>query len=215
MGRAIPQATILAILLTLLPIFSQTMARSKTDNEKSLVETQTHIKEFEAEMEPERLREAYQALENVILLQESDPKSRAQLRTTTLSLWLRLIQLLERFSDPRFDVKDVPVLGVQPPPTPGGVVYPPGADPALIEDPVARAEYEKAITTNRAKTEQYRLQVHLHRLDEPITQRAEAFIRDAYTFTPSDREEAKAAILKTIKNPQRQAGLLKACYELD
>lgn len=185
------------------------------DNEKYLNEAQMQVKEFEAELEPEQLRKAYMALENVIVSHEQDPQIRAQLRTKVLSLWLHLIHLVDRFSDPGFNPTDVPTLGIQPPPTTGGIVYPPGADPALIDDPQARSEYEKAIATNRAKAERYRLQINLRRLDEQITSRAEAFIRNSYTFTPSDREEAKAAILKTIKNPQRQERLLKACYEMD
>lgn len=186
-----------------------------TENQKYLKEAHTHTKEFETQLEPELLRSAYMALENVILAQENDPKLRAQLRMDCLFLWLYLLQLLDRFLDPGFNPNDVPEKLVQPPPIPGGVVLRPGADPALIDDPKARAEYEKAIAANRAKAEQYRLQINLRRLDEQITLRAEAFIRNSYTFAPSDREEVKTAILTTIKNPQRQEGLLRACYEMD
>jgi hypothetical protein len=213
MKRAVSLAVI--ILLVLLEMFTQTVARPMTDNQKYLKEAQVRIKEFEAELEPERLRQAYMALENIILVQEHDNKSRTELRETVLSLWLQFLQILDRFLDSKFNPHDVPNKLIQPPPTTGGVVYPPGADPALIDDPQTRSEYEQAIAANRAKAEYYRLQINLRRLDEQITSRAEAFIRNSYTFTPSDREEAKAAILKTIKNPQRQERLLKACYEMD
>ena len=85
----------------------------------------------------------------------------------------------------------------------------------MIDDPQAQSVYEQAIAANRTKAKQYRLQINLRRLDEQITSRAEAFIRNSYTFTPSDREEARAAILQTIKNSKRREGLLKACYEMD
>jgi len=185
------------------------------ENQKYLREAHTYTKEFETQLEPSLLRLAYMALENVILAQESDLKLRAQLRVDCLYLWLYLLQLLDRFLDPGFNPNDVPEKLIQPPPTTEGVVYPPGANPALIDDPQARAEYEEAIAANRAKAEQYRLQINLRRLDEQITPRAEAFIRNSYTFTPSDRQEVKTAILQKIKNPQRQERLLKACYEMD
>jgi hypothetical protein len=208
------QAIVWAIVI-LLGIHFPTGANPMTNNEKYLKDTQAHAKDFEVGLEPERLREAYMALENVILAQEPDTNARIQLRATVLSSWLYLLQILDRFLDPNFNPNDVPEKFVQPPPLMGGVLLRPGADPALIDDPVARAEYEKAIAANRVKAEKYRLQVHLHRLDEQIPQRAEAFICNSYTFAPSDRDEVKAQILKMIKNPLRQAVLLKACYEAD
>jgi len=180
-----------------------------TDNQKYLNEAQVRTKEFEIELEPERLREAYLALENVTLAQENDPKTRGQVRTDALSLWLHALEVLDRFLDPKFNPQDVPQLGVQPPPTTGGIVYPPGADPAVIDDPTARADYEKAVTANRAKAEHYRLQIGLRRLDERIPPRVEAFIRNSYTSAPDDQKELKTAIDDTIKNPQRKVGLLK------
>lgn len=185
------------------------------ENQRYLTEAHSHTNEFENQLEPDLLRLAYMALENVILAQESDPKLRAQLRADCLYLWLYLLQLLDRFLDPGFNPNDVPQKLIQPPPTTEGVVYPPGADPALIDDLGARAAYEQAICENEAKIAEYSLQVQLHRLDERITSRAEAFIRNSYTFTPSDRQEVKTAILQKIKNSQRQERLLKACYEMD
>lgn len=186
-----------------------------TENEKFLKGAEKHVKEFEAEIEADRLREAYMALENVELAQERDAKARIQLRKECLYLWLEIVELLDRHLDPKFDPEDVPENLVQPPPTSTGIVYPPGADPKLIDNHEARAEYEKAIAANSARTNNYRLQIQLSRLDEQITRRAEAFIRNSYTFKPNDRQEAKTAILKIIKNPKRQEGLLKACYEMD
>lgn len=141
--------------------------------------------------------------------------TRKALRADCLKLWLHLLALLDQRLDQRFDPEDTPDLQVQPPDTADGTSYPPGADPALIEDPVARAAYQQAIRDNQVKIDRYGQQVRLHRLSERIEPRAESFIRHSYTFAPSDREEARAAILATIKSPRRQAILLKACYEID
>jgi len=186
---------------------------SMTENEKYLKETQAYAKEFEAELEPERLSEAYRSLENVLWMQERDPKIRAQIRTNSLALWLHLLHTLDHFLDPHFNPKDFPEKLVQPPPTLEGVVYPPGADPALIGDSKERAEYEKAIAANRAKANRYRLQINLRRLDERISPRAEAFVRDCCIRVPNERGEITTAIEKTIKSPVRQARLLRACFE--
>jgi hypothetical protein len=185
-----------------------TKAGPMKDNEKYLTEAQARVKEFEVELEPELLREAYMDLENVILLQ-ADEQTHPLLRARSLSLWLHLLQLLDRFLDPKFNPDDVPQTGVQPPPTSKGIAYPAGADPALIDNPRARAEYEKAIAANRAKANHYRLQIILRRLNERIPPRAEAFIRNSYTSAPGDQEELRTAIEEIIKDPQRKGGLLK------
>ncbi len=158
-------------------------------------------------MEPEHLREAYMALENVIPNQEPDAERRADVRTNCLSLWLHLLQILDRFVDPDFDIKDPPDTLVQPPPTSGGVLYPPGADPALIDDPKARAEYERAIIANRKKLQNYSLQVSLGRLNQQIPEHAEAFIRTNYTSAAHDQEELSSAIQASIKDPHRKEEL--------
>jgi hypothetical protein len=197
------------ILAALLGTLVLTEAKPMTSNQRYLDQAQAHVKEFEVTLEPERLREAYIALENVILVNEHGPKARADLRANCLSIWLHLLQLLDQLFDSNFNPEDVPEDLVQPPPTTGGIVYPPGADPALIADPRARAEYEKAIAANRKKIESYRLQLHMSRLKERIEPRAEAFIRNSYKSTPGDQEELRTAIKKTIQDPRRKERLLK------
>lgn len=180
-----------------------------SDNQKFLSESRIHAEEFETELEPERLREAYLDLENVVLDREPNSGARGQLRMDTLSLWLHLLNLLDRWLDPKFDPNVILVTLVQPPLTSGGVMYGPGADPALIDDPLARAEYEKAISDNRAKADHYRLQVYLHRLNERIPPRVETFIRDSYTPALADQNELKTAIEGGIDNQRRKEALLK------
>jgi len=206
-ARAILLVVIGLVVLIVTPI--QTKAKFMTQGQEHLKKAQAHVAKFEAEREPERLREAYMALENVSLAEERDPRTRDQLRMDCLSLWLYLLELLDRFLDPNFDPKDVPQRLVQPPPTRGDVVYPPGADPALIDDPTARAQYERAITSNREKTIRYRLQIQLGRLQEQIPPRAEKFIHNSYTSVPRDQAELRAAIDANITNPVHRASLLK------
>ncbi len=56
-----------------------------TANQTHLDETEARIKEFEAELEPERLREAYMALENVSPDEEHDPAVYDDVRASALS----------------------------------------------------------------------------------------------------------------------------------
>jgi hypothetical protein len=180
-----------------------------TENQRYLNEAQNRVKEFETEREPERLRESSMALENIVLAQEHDPRIRAELRSNSLSAWLHLLGIVDRFLDPNFKVEDKPESLVQPPSIPGGVVLRPGADPALIPDPKARAQYERAIAANRANADRYGLQIDLLRLNEGLSQRAEAFIRSSYTSAKRDQEELSNSIGEIIKDQKRKARLLE------
>ncbi len=184
-----------------------TAAMTPTDNQRYLREAGAHLQEFTAQSEPERLREAYMALENVILADEPDPAVRARVRGDCLALWLRLLQIVDRLLDPRFDIEAVPEKNVQPPANADGVVYPPGADPARIDDPVARREYTDAIAANRRYSEHYRMQVQLQRVEERLAPLVEAFIRDSYTAAPADQQELRAAIEQHITHPPRKTAL--------
>src|SRR5207249_773964 len=82
---------------------AQTRVKLMIENEKYLNEAHTRAKEFETQLEPERLREAYIALDNIVLEREHDSRSRIQLRKKCLSLWLHLIQLLDHSLDSDFN----------------------------------------------------------------------------------------------------------------
>jgi hypothetical protein len=184
-------------------------AEAMTSNQRYLAEAQANATAFEKKQDPDLLRQAYLALENVDLAAESDSAVHKQMRIQLLYSWLQLLQLLDRFLDPNFDPEDVPQLLVQPPPTSKGVVYPPGADPKLIDEPKARAKYEKEIAENKAKTVHYNLQIKLQRLNERIPPLIETFIHTSYTPDIQDQAELKTAIDTLIKNPQRKKHLLK------
>jgi hypothetical protein len=178
-----------------------------TDNEKHLKEAVELIKAFEMEKEPERLREASMALEDVNLRREHNTQIRHKLRADCLELWLTVLQTIDKNLDSSFDPKDVPQMSVMPPRTKGGIQLPPGAAPALIDDPKAREEYEKAIKDNRAKQENYPLQTQLRELNEVIPGKVDSFIRRA--FTSSDHDEVKVAIDRIIESQSRKESLYR------
>lgn len=177
-----------------------------TENQKYIQESRTLAKEFESKLDTDRLREADRALENVDLVQEVDPKVRARLRSDCLVQWLELAALLDRHIDPAFDPEDLPEKLVEPPRVPGADLDP-GADPAMIADPRAREQYEKAIAANRAKTQRYRVQTELRRIGERISSETENFIRRYYRSVPADQRELRGAIDRIVKDPARKARL--------
>jgi len=180
-----------------------------TENEKYIKEARKKISAFEKENEAERLREASMALENVVLEQEYNVKIRHRLRRECLTLWLDSVRIIDHNLDPEFKADDIPPRLVQPPPTSDGTAYAPGADPALIDEPKARKEYEKARADNQAKIVKYRRQTQLRRLNERIPPRAEEFIRKSFTSFSNDQNELKTAVDAKIENPARKAEMLK------
>ncbi|MFL6469189.1 MAG: hypothetical protein ACJ72Z_14625, partial [Pyrinomonadaceae bacterium] len=82
----------------------------------------------------------------------------------------------------------------------------PGADPALIDDPKAREEYEKAIKENRAKQEKALIQPQLQELDPQVMQKTAQFVRKNYR--EEERADVRRAIERVIENEQRIARLL-------
>jgi hypothetical protein len=204
MKRLIFLTTLGLAILVVTPIL---LRNNMTDNEKCLKQAQERIKAFETEKEAERLNEASMSLENIILAKEIKSEVRARLRKECLFLWLNILQTIDAHLDPKFDPKDVPEKLVQPSPLSDGEILRPGADPAKINDPQLRAEYEKAIAENRTKTINYRLQTQLRRLNEKIPSSANDFIRKSYTSSAADREELKNAIEKIIQNTERKTNL--------
>jgi hypothetical protein len=200
-------ASVLTIVLTL----SHVEPVSPMDpNTQHLAQAQAHARLFHQTVDTEELRRAALALEGVTL-SAPPPAAEAAMRRDGLRAWLLLLELIDRHLDPAFDVSRTPDLQVQPPESADGSSHPPGADPALIADPRARAAYEQATRENDARIASYNLQVRLHRLDERITARTDAFIRRNYTFDPADRQEIRSEVGKLIRLQSRQERILKAC----
>lgn len=181
-----------------------------TDNEKHLKQASELIKAFSTEREPERLREAALALEDVDLRRVYDVALRHKQRSECLTLWLIIIATLDKNLDPTFDPNEAPPLKVSPPPLKDGTVLMPGADPSLIDDPKARAEYEKAIKENREKQEKALIQPQLRELNERLPAKVDAFIRNVYTTSDADRSEVRATIDKIIESETRRQSLYRS-----
>ena len=167
------------------------------------------VNQFHTDLDPHLLTQAYQALENVLLLDQPDRDAWPRIRSETLQLWLMLIETVDQHIDPGFDVEDEPEALVQPPSTPDGILYPPGADPARITDPEARAKYESDIKANNQKISTYGFQTKMHRLEERIVPRARKFILDFYAPNHSDRAEFSAMVDKIVTTPERKDSLLE------
>jgi hypothetical protein len=71
----------------------------------------------------------------------------------------------------------------------GRAVLRPATDPVSIKDPLARAEPERVNAANRAKANQYRLQIALEPLSERIPPRAEESIRKSHTSVHDDQRD--------------------------
>ena len=137
-----------------------------------------------------------------------DKKLRSKQRFQCLELWLTIIQTIDKNIDAAFDPNDVPTLNVMPPPLKNGTQLWPGADPALIDDPKAREEYQKAIKANREKQERVLIQSQLRELNETIPDGAVKFINRSYP--DAERSEPRDAIKKIIESESRRELLLRS-----
>lgn len=70
--------------------------------------------------------------------------------------WIaKVIDILQRRIDPKFDLHDRPFIHIAPPLETG---LPSGADPASISDPLLRKQYEDSIKTNEIRKQTFVLQ---------------------------------------------------------
>lgn len=181
-----------------------------TDNEKRLLEASALIKAFEEEQEPERLREAALELEDVNLRNVHNAQIRHKQRSHCLELWLTILQTIDKYIDSSFNPEDVPQMSVMPPQTKSGIQYPPGSAPAVVDDPQARQDYEKAIKANQGKQQNYLMQTQLHDLNERLTSKVDAFLRTAYTKSTVERDELRTTIDRIIENQSRKESLYRS-----
>lgn len=197
-----------ALILTML-VCIPCNGRTMNENPEYLIRSRACITAFDSSREPERLREAYMALENVDPDLEQSQPAKAQIRAAALGIWLTLLDILDRGIDPAFDVDKTPQKTVAPPTAPGQPALRPGSDPALVRDETPRKQYEAAIEANRNYSKYYRFQLLLGRLNEPVTTRAQAFILKHYATSTPDRAEYSGLVAKLISNPARNSALLK------
>ena len=178
-------------------------------NQSYIQETSALIKQYDAEKEPERLREAYLKLQAVDLQEERKAPARVQTRIAAMALWIRLLNIMDESMLPEF----IPGKGIsiqaEPFTASDGETYPSDTDPSTIKDPLARAEYEKAMAGHQKALETYRLQVYLSRYNEQITAAAKRFILISYAPVAADQRELTAALSHGIKQAARKEDFLK------
>jgi hypothetical protein len=179
------------------------------ENQTCLDRAEELTNRFEKTNAPEFLEEAYESLENVLVMEEKNPDMRKKLRMSALELWIRLVGILDRLIDPAFDPDDVPSRTVVPPVDSDGTAYMPGCAPEKIKDPAVRAVYMKSIAENREKIGNYVLQVELRRLDEQISPGAADYIRKFVTNTPADKNALKHFADKYVAGAAKRDALLR------
>ncbi len=165
-----------------------------TNNLNYIKKTQSFIKEFEKELDPEKLGEACIELQKVNLKKEHDLRIIIQVRAAALVQWLNLIEMLDEHIEPSFDVSA-------------------GVSMKLLsgnkDDGRTSAERDKAAEDHNKKIRNYNMQVSLARIDHQVTPHAKTFIRKNYTGLPSDQLELKTAIEKGLKKTTRVEDFLK------
>jgi hypothetical protein len=156
---------------------------------------------FEKEQDPARVLEALEAVEAA---QRDLPDADVAARQRAVSHWLLFFAALDRHIDPQWDSTQVPVKGTAPPPT-HGVVFPSGeVDPATIPDPVARAQYERALKTSKDYSAWYGVQFQLRRIEENATRLVELLLAERYTNSEEDRRELEGLLAASTVDERRR-----------
>ena len=173
------------------------------------------LREAEHSGDVRHLESALELLAGIPITGRADARSR-RLRAETLRAWLALLAALDALSAPASGADpapgDAPSLTVEPPPTREGVVYPPGTQPELIDDPDARREYEAAIAANARELDRYRRRAQLLALADEARLRAAVFVTASYqpTGPDDDRAAARRQIDVAALHPASRSALLEA-----
>jgi hypothetical protein len=114
-----------------------------------------------------------------------------QERRENTELWLHAWQRLEREIDPSFDPDDRRNRGVMRVSPPVETGLRPGSPPEAIKDPKLRADYEKAIAENEAKSVRRNQQLPLQWEQKPFVEHAEKALIEMYSQPPYSPRELK------------------------
>jgi hypothetical protein len=127
------------------------------------------------------------------------------LREQKAQLWLVAWQRVENSIDPKFNFDDWPQLNVQ---TPSGSGVPSGASPDSIKDEKLRAEYERAIAENSAKSLKYNDQYWLKRNAPSFYDEAERYLISAYARPPAGYSQLEGLLTKYIDDETVRSRIL-------
>jgi hypothetical protein len=117
------------------------------------------------------------------------------LREQKAQVWLTAWRRVEDSIDPKFNFDDWPLLNVQAPPGSG---VPSGASPDSIKDEKLRAEYERAIAENSAKSLKYNDQYWLKRNAQRFYDEAERYLINAYARPPADYSQLEGLLTRYV-----------------
>ncbi len=130
-------------------------------------------------------------------------EKRAENAAIRLHAWRRLLEAI----DPNWDPDDMPVGNISPPVATG---LPSGIDPAAIQDPALRAEYEEAIRSNGQKAQKYNEQYKYSKWLRRIPNRVENNIIREYSHPPYAIEELRKMLDDQIPDQEAKARIIEA-----
>ena len=133
-----------------------------------------------------------------------------RVRSQKAELWLDTWRQLAESRDPKFDVTNVPMINVDPPPGSG---VPAGASPESVKDPKLRADYKRILDRNRAKIERFNEQQYIRMNADRFYEEAERYLLNAYSKPPWDSAELERLLREKRIDPAVRIRLLKEVTE--
>jgi hypothetical protein len=132
------------------------------------------------------------------------------LRLQKANLWLDTWAQFATSLDPSFDPTEVPMINIAPP-TDSGV--PSGSSPESVKDPKLRAEYERSLADNQARTARIAEQQYLRMNADQFYKEAENYLVNAYSRPPSDSAELQRLLAEKQIDTAASARLLAKIKE--
>lgn len=129
------------------------------------------------------------------------------LRKQKAELWLAAQRRVERAIDPAFNFDDWPQLNV---PTPQRSGVPSGVSPEFIKDPKLRAEYERAIAENSARSRRYNDQYWLKQNAPDFYKSVERYLVNAYSRPPTDTAELERLLSQYVDDNSVRTQILES-----
>jgi len=128
------------------------------------------------------------------------------LRKQKAEFWLAARRRVESSVDPTFNFDDWTQLNVPTPPKSGARD---GSSPESIKDPTLRAEYERAIAENSAKTRRFNDQYWLKRNAPDFYKNVERYLINGYSRSPADPAELERLLAQYVDDNGVRAGILE------
>jgi hypothetical protein len=132
------------------------------------------------------------------------------LRFQKANLWLDTWTQFATSMDPTFDATEVPMINID---APAGSRVPSGSSPDSVKDPKLRAEYERSLAANQARTARIVEQQYLRMNADQFYKEAENYLIHAYSKPPSNLAELERFLAEKQIDPAASARLLAKIAE--